>query len=115
MQPEAIAKALEGMSKTSEGQKQVQQLMEQFQQEMQQGTQPAFRDGGKIHNFICKHAKGGVAGCGCKQEGGTFESKDKQVKIKDFGTAQADTTGTYSYPSTNGEFQFNPMGRTAKV
>ena len=75
----------------------------------------AFRNGGKIHDFICKHAKGGKVDCGCKQEGGTFESKDKQVKIKNFGTAQADTTGSYSYPSTNGEFRFNPNGRTATV
>lgn len=97
-------------------------------QNMQKGDQNAAQNiigmfvpqsakfGGKIRDFICKHAKGGaLKGCGCKQEGGTFESKDKQVKIKDFGTAQADTTGTYSYPSTNGEFQFNPMGRTATV
>lgn len=65
MQPEAIAKALDGMSKTPEGQKQVQQLMEQFQQEMQQSEQQAFRNGGKIHDFICKHAKGGAIDCGC--------------------------------------------------
>ena len=115
MQPEQIAQALDGMSKTPEGKKQLQQLMAQFQQEMQGGSQ-AFRQGGKIHDFICKHAKGGnLKGCGCKQEGGTFESKDKKVKIENFGTAQADTTGTYSYPSTNGEFRFNPMGRTATV
>ena len=30
---------------------------------------PAFRKGGKIFEFICKHAKGGyVAGCGCAQK-----------------------------------------------
>ena len=29
---------------------------------------PAFRQGGKIWDFICKHARGGyVAGCGCKK------------------------------------------------
>lgn len=72
MQPEQIAQALDGMSKTSEGKKQLQQLMMQFQQEMQGGSQ-AFRQGGKIHDFICKHAKGGaIKGCGCKQEGGSF-------------------------------------------
>lgn len=68
MQPEQIAQALDGMTKTPEGQKQVQQLMQQFQQELQQGGQPAFRNGGKIHDFICKHAKGGMVDCGC---GGT--------------------------------------------
>jgi hypothetical protein len=72
MQPEQIAQALDGMSKTPEGKKQLQQLMMQFQQEMQGGSQ-AFRQGGKIHDFICKHAKGGaLKGCGCKQEGGSI-------------------------------------------
>lgn len=80
-----------------------------------QQQQPAYKQGGKILDFICKHARGGNVNCNCKQQGGTFESEDKQVKIKNFGTAQADTTGTYSYPSTNGEFRFNPMGRTATV
>lgn len=64
MQPDAVAKALDGMSKTPEGQKQVQQLMQQFQQEMQ-GGQQSFKSGGKLHDFICKHAKGGVVDCGC--------------------------------------------------
>lgn len=32
-----------------------------------------FKKGGKIHDFICKHAKGGaLKGCGCKQEGGSI-------------------------------------------
>ena len=128
MQPEAIAQALDGMTKTPEGQKQVQQLMEQFQQEMQSAQ--AFRQGGKIHDFICKHSKGGhVAGCGCKENGGsvekaqeglpkiggTFKSADGQITIRNFGTADADTLGTYSYPTTNGEFRFNKNGRTATV
>ena len=64
MQPEAIAQALDGMSKTPEGQQQIQQLMQQFQQEAQ-NSQPAYKQGGKLHDFICKHAKGGVADCGC--------------------------------------------------
>lgn len=66
MKPEAIVQALDGMSKTPEGQKQVQQLMEQFQQESQSGQ--SFKRGGKIQDFICKHARGGqVAGCGCEK------------------------------------------------
>ena len=59
---------------------------------------PAYKRGGKIHDFVCKHGKGGINGCGCKQGGGTFKSADKQVTIKNYGTAQADTTGKYSYP-----------------
>ena len=65
MKPEAIVQALDGMSKTPEGQKQVQQLMKQFQQESQSGQ--SFKRGGKVQDFICKHAKGGVAGCGCEK------------------------------------------------
>ena len=74
MQPNEIAQVLDGMSKTSDGKKQLQQLMMQFQQELQGGSQ-AFRQGGKIHDFICKHAKGGrTANCGCNkaQEGLTL-------------------------------------------
>ena len=38
----------------------------------------AFREGGKIHDFICKHARGGyLSECGCKQEGGQVESAQK--------------------------------------
>lgn len=71
MQPEQIVEALNGMGKTPEGQKQVQQLMQQFQQELQGQQAGIFKDGGKLHDFICKHAKGGhIAGCGCKEEGG---------------------------------------------
>ena len=73
MQPEQIVEALNGMGKTPEGQKQVQAYMQQFQQELQGQQAGMFKDGGKLHNFICKHAKGGVAGCGCHDEGGRME------------------------------------------
>ena len=46
---------------------------------------------------------------------GKWVSADKTITITDPGTAQADTTGIYSYPSTNGEFEFTPYGRTATV
>ena len=65
MRPDAIVQALDGMSKTPEGQKQVQQLMEQFQKESQ--SVPSAKRGGKIQDFICKHGRGGVAGCGCEK------------------------------------------------
>ena len=51
-------------------------------QNMQKGDQNAAQNiigmftpqsakfGGKIQDFICKHKRGGKAGCGCKQEGG---------------------------------------------
>lgn len=46
---------------------------------------PAFKKGGKIFEFICKHGRGGyVAGCGCKQEGGSirpgFEHKSTTTR-----------------------------------
>lgn len=64
MTPDQIVETLNGLSKTPEGQKQVQTLMEQFQAELAGGQK--FKEGGKIHQFLCKHAKGGhVAGCGC--------------------------------------------------
>jgi len=74
MKPEQIVEALNGMTKSPEGQKQVQAYMQQFQQELQGQQAGMFKEGGKLQDFICKHAKGGhVAGCGCKEEGGTVE------------------------------------------
>lgn len=41
---------------------------------------PAFKKGGKIFEFICKHKKGGyVAGCGCKEDGGEIRPKLKAI------------------------------------
>ena len=82
MQPEQIVEALNGMSKTPEGQKQVQQLMQQFQQEVSGGQISQFEVGGKLHSFLCKHAKGGhIAGCGCKEDGGNIESAANGEKL----------------------------------
>lgn len=67
MQPEAIVQALDGMSKTPEGQRQVQAYVEQFQSEM--NGVASHKLGGKIQDFICKHAKGGHVGCGCTKKG----------------------------------------------
>ena len=74
MQPEAIVQALDGMSKTPEGQRQVQAYVEQFQNEMNGITSNKL--GGKIQDFICKHAKGGHVGCGCKQDGDIVKSQN---------------------------------------
>lgn len=67
MQPEAIVQALDGISKTPEGQRQVQAYVEQFQSEM--NGVASRKLGGKIQDFICKHAKGGHVGCGCAKKG----------------------------------------------
>lgn len=78
MRPEQIAQALDSMSKTPEGKKQLQQLMNQFQQEIQEDSQ-SFKQGGKIHDFICKHARGGKVDCGCKQEGGNISKNQRSL------------------------------------
>jgi hypothetical protein len=94
MQPDAIAQALDGMSKTPEGQQQIQQLMQQFQQEIQ-GNQQAFRNGGKIHDFICKHAHGGVADCGC---GNKIQKGENGIqKVARFGRNVMRTTPIGKY------------------
>lgn len=73
MKPEEIVNTLNRLSKTPEGQKQVESLISAFQQEINGGASK-FKKGGKIHQFLCKHARGGhVADCGCSkkmQEGG---------------------------------------------
>lgn len=67
MNPDQIVEALNGMSQSPEGQKQVEQLMQQFKQEISSAQPSQFEKGGKLHDFVCKHAKGGyIAGCGCK-------------------------------------------------
>lgn len=79
MQPEQIVEALNGMAKSPEGQKQVQAYMQQFQQEMQNPQAGMFKEGGKLQDFICKHAKGGhVAGCGCKEDGGKVNKTQRK-------------------------------------
>lgn len=62
MQPEQIVEQLNQMSQTEEGKNYINDLMAQFYQEMQGQT---MRNGGKIKDFICKHAKGGRVDCGC--------------------------------------------------
>lgn len=45
-----------------------------------------------------------------KAQNGKWISADKTIIIKNPNTAQADTTGTYSYANRNGEFHFAPNG-----
>ena len=97
MKPEAIAQALDGMSKTPEGQKQVQKLMQQFQQESQQSVAPTFKQGGKIRDFICKHAKGGTVDCGC---GGTKIRSGQEGGNSVFKTiARTTPIGRFVFPT----------------
>lgn len=106
MAPEQIIEALNGMSKTPEGQKQVEAYMQQFQQEMQNPQAGMFKEGGKLHDFICKHAKGGhVAGCGCKEDGG-------KVKKAQYGGFALDDPNNKIVQSTT---RRNPDGAVSKV
>ena len=92
-----------------------QQLVSNLQN-MQKGDQNAAQNiigmfvpqsakfGGKIRDFICKHAKGGaLKGCGCKQEGGKVEKhQDANGKI-------GVTNGQYQASDWENEFnQFTP-------
>ena len=67
---EAAAQFMQGLQLCAQGDPQgIKFIQSLFQQ-------PAYKKGGKILDFICKHAKGGyVTGCGCKQEdGGQIQS-----------------------------------------
>lgn len=60
---------------------------------------PSRKQGGKINSFICKHAKGGKAGCGCKEDGGKVEkhTNGKPVRNGNYEVsvnAPGDTTRT---------------------
>lgn len=79
-----------------------------------------FKCGGKLQQLITKFGKGGGVDCGCGgtklQEGGRTISADGSITIVNPNTAQADTLGRYSYPSTNGKFQLLSNGeRNATV
>lgn len=58
---QAAAQFMEGLQRCAQGDpagiKFIQDLFKQ----------PAYKEGGKIHNFICKHGRGGIAGCGCNK------------------------------------------------
>jgi hypothetical protein len=83
------------------------------------------KSGGKIHDFICKHAHGRkIAGCGCMDDGGKVEKARDGMpnlngrfksNIRKPDTAQADTTGTISNQSVTSRFRFNPEGRRVDV
>lgn len=62
--PEQIAEAINELWASDEGKKQVMSWWEQFNNETK-GVTSAFA-GGKLHDFICKHSRGGyIQGCSC--------------------------------------------------
>lgn len=76
----------------------------------------AFEEGGKIQDFICKHAKGGhIAGCGCKEEGGEIKLGEKGYKVRNGSysaevKAPGDTLRIKTYPSVTQKMQTYPNG-----
>lgn len=76
----------------------------------------SFEKGGKIHDFICKHAKGGhMAGCGCKEDGGEIELGEKGYKVRNGSysaevKAPGDTLRVKTYPSVTQKMQTYPNG-----
>lgn len=70
---------------------------------------PAYKRGGKIHDFVCKHGKGGINGCGCVPKG------DKGYKVQNGSytaevNAAGDTTRRKVYPSVTQIMQTYPNG-----
>lgn len=79
-----------------------------------------FKCGGKLQQLVTKFGKGGPVDCGCSgiklDNGGKTISADGSITIVNPNTAQADTLGRYSYPSTNGKFKLLSNGeRSATV
>lgn len=65
--------------------------------------QPAYKQGGKIHDFVCKHANGGKAGCGCGES----------VKKAQGGETMPYTRGSYQpsdYFNNTGTWIETPNG-----
>lgn len=103
MEPEQIVQQLNQLSQTEEGKNYIMDLMAQFYEEYKSQS---FRNGGKIHDFICKHAKGGRVDCGCggtKIAFGEDGFSDGMPKGTRRITAQKDTVETY------------PLGNIAEV
>jgi len=76
-QPEQVKARLEQIKSNPTESQQLQEALQLMQQDKNKGFQAVLslfagkpqsaKRGGKIQDFICKHAKGGVAGCGCEK------------------------------------------------
>ena len=90
-------------------------------QNMQKGDQNAAQNiigmfvpqsakfGGKIRDFICKHAKGGaLKGCGCKQEGGEIENKKPGYSVREQRYPNGQLAGRDEYANGMIRSSLNP-------
>ena len=95
---EAVAQFMQGLQLCAQGDPEGIKFVKSLFQE------PAYKKGGKILDFVCKHAKGGyVAGCGC---GGS-------VKKAELGDEIPVTRGSYQssdYHNNRGNWVPTPKG-----
>ena len=65
--------------------------------------------GGKIRDFICKHAKGGaLKGCGCKKEGGEVENKKPGYSVREQRYPNGQLAGRDEYANGMVRSSLNP-------
>lgn len=88
------------------------------EQELISLFKPSFKQGGKIHDFICKHARGGSVDCGCNKSGGNIEMDRRGKTVatytdkNTYGKRKADGTTVIngSYPTFSQEMTSGPKG-----
>ena len=104
-QPEQVKARLEQIKSNPTESQQLQEALQLMQQDKNKGFQAVLslfagkpqsaKRGGKIQDFICKHAKGGVAGCGCKKPIEKHQQEDNKgrgiIGVPQYTVAQ-DTT-----------------------
>lgn len=115
--PEYVAKQMQQIMQTQDGETMLTEAIQEYSNNPEsgltklkqlfpgEGAQMA-KLGGKIKDFICKHAKGGyVAGCGCKEDGGKVNNNYSAVV-----NAPGDTTRTKQYNYRQEIMQTYPDG-----
>lgn len=103
MKPEQIVQQLNQLSQTEEGKNYIMNLMAQFNEEYKSQS---IRNGGKVHDFICKHAKGGRVDCGC---GGT------KIAFGEDGFSDGMPKGTRRITAQKDTVEIYPLGNIAEV
>jgi hypothetical protein len=117
-QPEQVKARLEQIKSNPTESQQLQEALQLMQQDKNKGFQAVLslfagkpqsaKRGGKIQDFICKHAKGGVAGCGCKQEGGEIENKKPGYSVREQRYPNGQLAGRDEYANGMVRSSLNP-------
>jgi len=107
-QPEQVKARLDEIKANPQETQALQQALQLMQQDKNAGfkavlnlfAKSSYKQGGKIQAFICKHAKGGIAGCGCVKKGAEGMAMDNpegytwgQYNKNDFLNSGPDHTG----------------------